>query len=173
MSKENHFVAEVYNRLWPWIDHGRTLCFCLDDGGTGGISTPDLCFQFVGSETPVRIECKIIYSVTEARQKKKNHFKAYRKQLTTWKAVSASSPHIWIAKREDANQYYTWRHDHTEFLTAFAVEADTIDPEDSSDKSRFVKVPPAILNEPLNFPGLFFAIWRHAIDLGSLKVNGL
>jgi len=101
MSRENHFVAEFYNRLWPWIEHDHNLSFCLDDGGAGASSTPDLCFHFLGQKQPLRVECKVVYSTTEGRKKKKDHFRAYRKQLISWNKVSNYSPHLWIAKREE------------------------------------------------------------------------
>lgn len=169
MSKENHFVAEVYSHLWPWIVHDKTLAFCLDDGGQGGSSTPDLCFQFVGNSVPMRIECKIIYSENKGKAKKKDHLKAYRKQLLTWATPSAASPLVWVAKREDAEQYYLWRHDHPQFLANFAAQAAEIDPTEEKDKNRLVQVPASILADPLTFAGLFHRIWSEAIAAGALK----
>ena len=50
MGIENRFVADLFNRLWPRIDHDRELLFCHDDGGAGQHATPDLCFFFQGGE---------------------------------------------------------------------------------------------------------------------------
>ena len=169
MSQENHFVAEFYHRLWPWIEHGSSLSFCLDDGGTGGSSTPDLCFCFIGAAQPMRIECKIIYA-GKGNNKKRNHIRVYRKQLLTWvKPTAGISPHLWIAKRDDGDEYFLWRHDHADFLAGFEAVASTVDPDDKNDKKgRLVKVPGAITAEPVTLAGLFFRVWTIAIESGLL-----
>jgi len=165
MSKENLFVAEVYNRLWPWIEHNDSLCFCLDDGGQGSSSTPDLCFRFAGQSDVLRIECKIIYSERKGRTKKKNHLRASKKQLTTWRKPSKDAPHLWIAKREDRDEYFLWPHDDEGFLTNFATVASSLK---AGEKFGLVGVPDCILDNTVTFPGLFLGILQFAADKGFM-----
>jgi len=40
MKDENRIVAELYARLWPWLDHSKSFRLMLDDGGQGETRIP-------------------------------------------------------------------------------------------------------------------------------------
>lgn len=169
MGQENHFVAEFYHRLWPWIDHGKELSFCLDDGGAGKDSTPDLCFHFLGQAQTTRIECKILY-LERGNNKKKNHVRVYPKQLLSWLSTDCGvTPHLWVAKGEDSQKYFVWSHDDQEFLERLKMASVGIERGDK--KGELVKIPEEITGNPLTFAGMFFRVWQIAIDKHLLTME--
>ena len=169
MGEENHFVAEFYHRLWPWIDHGPSLSFCLDDGGTGKSSTPDVCFRFAGQAKTTRIECKILY-LKKGNNKKKNHIRVYPKQLLSWASADCEvTPHLWVAKGEGAEKYFVWSHDNQVFLENLETAAEGV--EHGDKRGELVKVPDEITGGPLTFAGMFFRVWQIAIEKHLLAME--
>ena len=149
MSTENHVVADFYARLWPWIDHAQPMRVMLDDGGKGETATPDLCFQFVGSQRELRIEFKVLEG---------GQITPTRKQLDTWGA-GANGPHLWIAKVPDEPHYLIWRHDDERFLAAFRARA-------AKDTTRRSVAPPN--QTRLRLPGVFAKLLAFAEAEGFL-----
>ena len=107
MSIETKIVADFYARLFPWIDHGRQVLFCRDDGGAGGSAIADLCFYFLGADDQVRIEFKTLH--------RGKIIGCTKKQRATWRTPTDSSPHVWIAI-DGGETFLFWRHDDPAFL---------------------------------------------------------
>ena len=113
MSAETKAVADFYARLFPWIDHGRDVRVCHDDGGSGAVALPDLCFHFVGGDLELRIEFKTW------ERKKGGVIGCTVKQLDTWTSGSGS-PHLWVAvDKDNPHAYSCWEHDAPTFRDAF------------------------------------------------------
>jgi hypothetical protein len=164
MGIENRFVADLFARFLPWIDHDQKLLFCHDDGGVGEHSTPDLCFSFEGVISQLRIECKIIKTVTRPQR---DRFSIYRKQMLTWRQSSESSPHIWVAKHYPDERYYYWEHRDATF--SGVLEAASAGIEQGNDLSRLIDLPSQLSNQNLSFGLLVLEILKYAANNRFLR----
>ena len=65
MSQEHRFCAEIYARLFPLIDRTKRIAVNPDGnanlpGFPDGVTPPDICFTFCGTDLEIGIEAKIV-----------------------------------------------------------------------------------------------------------------
>ncbi len=158
MKDENRFTAELYARLWPWLNHSKPTRLMLDDGGQCEVAHPDICVYFDGSDEEMRTECKVL----DARGQNKNCVEPTEKQLRTWSqdAHLSGRPHLWAAKVEDTQNYYLWTHE--DFKKGFDGRAV------AGTTRRAVKIP-CNGTPPLTFTLLFLKIMEFAVTKGFLN----
>ena len=155
MKDENKVVAELYARLWPWLDHAKPARLMFDDGGKGAVAHPDMCVHFDGSNKSLRMEFKIV----NCDGSNKHCIEPSVKQLLTWAdETSELRPHLWIAKLEDSEKYFIWTHE--DFAAAFMKRSA------ANTTRRAVAVPAEILKNPLSFTKLFLAVMQYAVANG-------
>lgn len=149
MSVETKVVAEFYSRLHPWIDHGRDVRVCQDDGGVGAAAIPDLCFYFREATEQTRIEFKTYHS------RKGGIIGCTNKQIATWAAPGsdAVAPHFWIAI-EDAHKFRVWCHRDDDFQQHLRSAAP------ASRTHHHVEVP---TREPLTLASAFLTLMGNAL----------
>lgn len=152
MSIETKIVADFYARLFPWIDHGRGVSLCRDDGGVGASAIADLCFHFLGAADPFRVEFKTL--------NKGDVIGCTKKQVATWKTPTNASPHVWIAIDNGAS-FLFWRHDDPAFLVNFRTGKPT-----SNGNYFHVTVPK---RTRLTLPAAFVEILKYAQSAGMLR----
>jgi len=150
MSIETKVVADFYARLHPWIDHGRDVLVCQDDGGSGATAIPDLCFYFQHASEKMRIEFKTFYP------NKGGIIGCTNKQIGTWSNSSSLgvAPQMWIAV-EKPNRFLVWHHDDPGYQQNF-TSATPI-----SKTHYHVRVP---TQERLSFVETFLHIMQYAHD---------
>lgn len=157
MSLENKFAAEMYHRLYPWIDHNVDVKFCLDDGGKSKSATPDLCFSFLGGSKPMRIEFKMMHTNGKVR--------VFKKQFQTWNGQNnQDAPYLWIAKRIEAEEYFLWPHSNTGFQSTFSASALNF-PAGTELKSELIG---PLSFPPLTMPRLWCELWTYAAQNGFI-----
>lgn len=152
MSIETKVVADFYARLYPWIDHGRQVLLCRDDGGVGANAIADLCFNFLGADEQFRIEFKTLH--------KGKIIGCTKKQRATWGTATTSSPHVWIAIAA-GERFLFWRHDDPGFLANLQAGKPT-----SNGNHFHVAVPTDTL---LTLPAAFVEILKFAQSAGMLR----
>lgn len=112
MKQEHRLVAEIYRFVAPFIDTTKEIYLSLDGQaaktavGAGRFTDsdiPDLWFTFVGSESPTRIEAKIL---------DKGAALLMQSQILAWRSKGTGSykPESWIAANREFNQFYFWHH---------------------------------------------------------------
>jgi hypothetical protein len=165
MGIENRFVADVFNRLWPWMDHTKDIWFCHDDGGRGYESTPDLCFHFQGIDKQFRLECKVIDFI---KKPPTDRVKTYKKQLETWsQPTSQAAPLLWLAKHKEDDRYYFWEHSDPDFVSTFTAAAERR--AQRGDNEQVVKLPTRLSKQKLTFDSMVLEVLKYAHDKVFLR----
>jgi hypothetical protein len=150
VSIETKVVAEFYARLHPWIDHGREVLVCRDDGGASEAAIPDLCFHFQRASAPLSIEFKTFYP------SKGGIIGCTNKQMATWSKPSTPrvAPQLWVAV-EKHDSLLLWEHDDQAYQQNLTVAKPT------SKTHYHVRVP---TQGRLSFTEAFLGIMRYAVD---------